>query len=215
VVAELPAHVSKGPPDPRRRLDPAAAWAARWGEEVPASSGKRVGGIDFGFRNPFAAVWGTHDRDGILWLTGEHYASKQPLSYHAACLPRDVLWYADPAGATERMELSLANLRVWPGNNALRLGIAAVTARLESGTLKVLQGACPNLLAEAELYRYAEAGQTGNAEEPLNEHNHALAALRYLIVGLARPRKPASPEKPTKPRLGPRLDDPDIWTRIL
>jgi hypothetical protein len=29
--------------------------------------GRRVGGIDFGFRNPFAAVWGTLDRDGILF----------------------------------------------------------------------------------------------------------------------------------------------------
>jgi len=32
------------------------------------AGGKQVGGIDFGFRNPFAAVWGTVDRDGVLWL---------------------------------------------------------------------------------------------------------------------------------------------------
>src|SRR5262249_16489507 len=36
-------------------------------------TGRPVGGIDFGFRNPFAAVWGVLDRDGILLLTGEHY----------------------------------------------------------------------------------------------------------------------------------------------
>ena len=40
------------------------------------AGGRRVGGIDFGFRNPFAAVWGTLDRDGVLWLTGEHYAAR-------------------------------------------------------------------------------------------------------------------------------------------
>src|SRR5438105_6171454 len=45
--------------------------------------GRRVGGIDFGFRNPFAAVWGTLDRDGVLWLTDEHYCRLKPLSYHA------------------------------------------------------------------------------------------------------------------------------------
>jgi hypothetical protein len=33
-------------------------------------AGRKVGGIDFGFRNPFAAVWGTVDAHGVLWLTG-------------------------------------------------------------------------------------------------------------------------------------------------
>src|SRR5262249_16826843 len=58
----------------------------------PRSSGQRFGGIDFGLRNPFAAVWGTLDRDGILWLTGEHFSRDKALSYHAKHLPRDVTW---------------------------------------------------------------------------------------------------------------------------
>lgn len=68
-----------------------------------------------------------------------------------------------------------------------RAGIAAVRARLETGTLKVVAGACPNLLAEAALYHYdAEAGAP--SETPLKEHDHALDALRYLISRLdARP----------------------------
>jgi hypothetical protein len=54
----------------------------------PLPEGRLVGGIDFGFRNPFAAVWGVVDRDGVLWLTGEHYCRNKPLSYHAQHLPR-------------------------------------------------------------------------------------------------------------------------------
>jgi hypothetical protein len=115
---------------------------------VPAG-GRRYGGIDFGFRNPFAAIWGTLDRDGILWLTGEHYCRQKPLSYHAQHLPRDVIWYADPSGATERSELRCAGLVIREGRNDVRPGIAAISARLEDGTLRVLDGACPNLLAEA------------------------------------------------------------------
>jgi hypothetical protein len=42
--------------------------------------GRRVGGIDFGFRNPFAAVWGVVDGNGVLWLTGEHYSRQRPLT---------------------------------------------------------------------------------------------------------------------------------------
>ncbi len=50
-----------------------------------------VGGIDFGFRNPFAALWGTV-KDGVLILTGEHYLRERPLSHHAGYLPRGVMW---------------------------------------------------------------------------------------------------------------------------
>lgn len=146
------------------------------------AEGRRVGGIDFGFRNPFAAVWGVLDRDDVLWLTGEHYCRQRPLSYHAQHIPRDVLWYADPAGANECAELRCANFAVRQGDNSLRLGIAAVTARLETGALKVVAGKCPNLLAEAELYRYSDDPHERDSEQPLDEHNHALAALRYLVA---------------------------------
>jgi hypothetical protein len=187
---------------------------------------RRVGGIDFGFRNPFAAIWGILDRDGVLWLTGEHYEKQKPLSYHAARLPRDVTWYADPSGANERAELRCAGFVVHAGNNDLRSGIAAVSARIEDGTLRVVKGACPNLLAEAVRYRYGEgpAGQGGEA--PMDEHNHALAALRYLITRLDERRQArqcsaaAPPPAPTpKPAQIVRFRtfkdmwrDPELWT---
>src|SRR5205807_3898711 len=93
-------------------------------------------------------------------------------------------WYADPSGATERCELRCASFVVHAGDNALRPGIAAVSARLEDGTLRVLKGACPNLLAEAALYRYGEDAGDRSAEVPVDEHNHALAGLRYLVSRL-------------------------------
>ncbi len=185
--------------------------------ECSTLSGRKVGGIDFGFRNPFAAIWGTLDRDGVLWLTGEHYDRQKPLSYHAQHLPRDVTWYADPSGATERCELRCAGFTVMEGTNALRPGIAAVSARLENGTLRVLEGRCPNLLAEAALYRYSD----GHAEAPVDEHNHALAALRYLISRLdvrhmAGPRCGVEGESPTPRKKRPwlRLDNEELWTPL-
>jgi hypothetical protein len=61
---------------------------------------------------------------------------------------------------------------------------SAVTALLHSGRIKVLPGACPNLLAEAELYRYGDDATDRRAESPVDEDNHALAALRYLVLAL-------------------------------
>src|SRR5207302_6425179 len=75
-------------------------------------SGSWYGGIDFGLKNPFAAVWGVLDRDEVFWLVGEHYARDKPLAYHAQHLPRGVTWYADPAGAREIKELCCAGFTV-------------------------------------------------------------------------------------------------------
>lgn len=146
--------------------------------------GTKVGGMDWGFRNPFAAVWGVLDRDDVLWLTGEHYEYERPLSYHIRKIPRDVTWYADPSGKAEINELIGADFIVRKGRNAMRLGIQAVTARLEDGTLRIVEGACPNLLREAGLYRYATEADSRRGESPLDHDDHAMDALRYLIASI-------------------------------
>jgi hypothetical protein len=235
VVAELPPHLvgaaSRAAPPAGHAVAGAAGPARLAGPTEEGSGvrgeGRRVGGIDFGFRNPFAAVWGILDRDGVLWLTGEHYCRQKPLSYHARHLPRDVTWYADPSGATARCELCCAGFVVRAGDNALRPGIAAVSARLENGTLRVLEGSCPNLLAEAALYRYSDGAGDRHAEAPVDEHNHALAALRYLVSRLdarqmARNRgqadggdtPPNPPPAPRKERPWLRLDNEELWTPL-
>src|SRR5206468_8157208 len=125
------------------------------------------------------------DKDDVLWILGEHYAPRQTLREHAERLPRDVRWYADPAGAGEIVELRCAGFAISKGDNPLRAGIAAVTARIQTDRLKVLASACPRLIEEAGLYRYAGADERGRTgEEPVDEHNHALAALRYLVSKL-------------------------------
>jgi hypothetical protein len=156
----------------------------------PNPVGKPFGGIDFGFRNPFCALWGVLDRDDVLWLRGERYLRQTPLHDHAAALPRNVTWFADPAGRTEREELLHAGLKVRAGRNDIRAGIAAVTARLRDGRLRVLRSGCPNLFAEARLYRYPDDGERCR-EEPIDADNHALAALRYLVSRLPVARRPA------------------------
>jgi hypothetical protein len=159
-----------------------------WPDGLP---GKLVGGIDFGWRNPFAAVWGCLDRDDVLWIGWERYLRETPLHLHVEALkkaqPRDrqIQWYADPAGRTEIEEMRAANLLVRKGDNDVRMGIAAVTARLKTGRLKV-HSRCVNLLEESRLYRYPTRGEvlSQKLENPLDQDNHALGALRYLVSRL-------------------------------
>jgi hypothetical protein len=144
-----------------------------------------LGGIDFGYRNPFAALWGRQDADGVLWIFGERYQRQQTIHEHARHLPRSVTWYADPAGAEEIAALRQFSLVVRRGTNDIKAGIAAVRARLQAGKLRVVADRCPNLLAEAQLYRYPSRGDgQADSETPVDDHNHALAALRYLVARL-------------------------------
>jgi hypothetical protein len=180
---------------------------ARCLTDAAAPPGRAVGGIDWGWRNPFAAVWGVADAAGVLWITGERYLRATPLEEHARALPRGVLWDADPAGATEINAFRRAGHLVRPGLNDLRVGIAAVTARVRTGRLKVRATACPNLVAEAQHYRYPDVPDETATEAPIDAHNHALAALRYLIARLdeatlargPRPKPPGDAQEPPLP----------------
>jgi len=193
------------------------------GGELPA--GREVGGIDWGWRNPFAAVWGVLDAADVLWIGHERYRTQTPLHEHIAALPKEVMWYADPSGATEIQECRAADRKVQPGTNDIRLGIAAVTARLRTGRLKVLGPACPNLVAESRLYRYPTPRERALVgEDPVDANNHALAALRYLISQLdarflarLRSRKPATDNDLDRQRADARrylLDHDAAWTRL-
>jgi len=69
--------------------------------------------------------------------------------------------------------------------------------------LRILEGRCPNLLSEAQLYRYGEEDSDTGPSRRLSEHNHALDALRYLIATmdahrLARRRQPLPDDPPPK-----------------
>jgi Terminase large subunit, T4likevirus-type, N-terminal len=187
-----------------------------------ALTGRQVGGIDWGWRNPFAAVWGVLDENDVLWINEERYLTQTPLAEHVKALPRSVAWYCDPAGRTEMEEFRLAGHVIRPGLNNIRLGIAAVTARLRTGRLKIDPRRCPNLLAEAKAYRYpTESERALLGENPVDDHNHALSALRYLVSWIDQARNARfSVKKPLQPREAgktPKKDlasDANLWTPL-
>ncbi len=175
--------------------------------------GRLVGGIDFGWRNPFAAIWGTLLADGHLVLNGERVLAQTPLSDHARALPKGVSWWADPAGRTEIEELRRAGIAVRPGTNAINAGLACVTSRIRNGRLTIDPVKCPALIREFSLYRWPdEASGEASHESPIDADNHALAALRYLVMGIDR--RPAR-SVPTAGIPAPQASfDPDLWTLL-
>ncbi len=139
-----------------------------------------------------------------------------------------MLWFADPAGAGEISELRCAGFQMRRGDNAVRPGIMAVTARVESGMLRIVAGSCPHLLTEAGQYRYSDDPADRQSETPEDAYNHALGALRYLVAKLdarrlAKPLPtPPAPGQQPAPATPPPITghpscnwkDPWVW-RIL
>ena len=179
---------------------------------------RRSGGIDFGYRNPFAAVWGGLDSDGVRWLTHERYACEEPVSVHAGRLPRNFVRYADPHGANEIAELRLAGLAVRRARLPFANGYHKhVQTRIRTGTLRI-EGLHPNLLLEAGLYRWDDTPEDRRSEEPVEGYDHALDALRYLISRLDERRAPTGTPSPrakgdTDPGAAPPTSKPHSWLR--
>jgi hypothetical protein len=188
---------------------------------------RKVGGIDFGYRNPFAAVWGHIDTDNVLWLTNEHYHREQDIDWHAERLPHgSVLFVCDPHGPDQRIMLLKRNVKVMNGKASRRAGISVVQSLIRNGRLKIVEGACPNLIHEAGLYRWAdvenEEVSEDRKEEPESENNHALDALRYLAMYVEDhfPRRKNSPPENGGPGEGgqgaprPQPKKKSIWQQL-
>ena len=165
-------------------------------DELPIGlEGQPLGGIDFGFHNPFAAPAGTLDHDDVLWITYCRYQSNTTLPIHSEALPKGVRWWCDPAQPESIVLLRQAGhdclacrhkaMRGASGEtkSPKLAGIDMVCERIRTGRLKILRSACQPLIREFGLYRYDPMKLT---EEPIDADNHALDALRYLIVGSTR-----------------------------
>jgi hypothetical protein len=182
-----------------------------------------LGGVDFGFHNAFAAVWGHLDGDDVLWITGVRYVRQTTIAVHAEAIPRGVSWWCDPAGAEPIAQLRHHGHEALPcvhrpvraasgeSKKPLLAGIDMVSERIRTGRLKIVRKACLPLVRELGMYHY---DTDKHLEEPVKEDDHSVDALRYLVVGLDRHRShvvlPESGGEPTG--LDPREDiDHDRW----
>lgn len=144
-----------------------------------------VGGVDFGWNDPFAAIGAAHTPDDRLFVFYERYKSKVPLDVHATALRRVHRgpWYCDTSRPDEIHDLIRADVAARPARKSIPTGIAAVNARLATERLFV-HVRCRALTCEADSYGYDLEDSSG--EKPVGGFEHALDALRYLVMGLDR-----------------------------
>lgn len=159
---------------------------------------RRMYGLDVG--GTTAAIFIAHDPDNdIVYVTGEYYGEQQPKEVHAAAIRRVAHdWMPgviDPASsqtsqtdATKLLvEYRRMGLKLQLADNSKNAGIQEVWSRLAQGKLKFWPNT-PKLQNEYILYHYDN--NIANPQ-PVKQHDHALDALRYAIMGLryAKPQQ--------------------------
>ena len=172
---------------------------------IPPPHWKRLFSVDFGLRDPTVMLAAVVDPvDSILYIYDEYYQAEASVADNAKAMKKMVdavaaglihkQIIADPSGvkrsgATRRSYFDhYAEYGLWfmEGNNNIEAGIAKVFTYLSLGKLRIMSN-CINTIKEGRSYKYRESELEQNknrGEKPIDANNHAMDALRYMIMEL-------------------------------
>lgn len=159
----------------------------------------RLGGIDWGYNDPFVFLDIAVDvRNQMIYIVNEYYKRGQTSEIHAynisEMIDPDVKYitYYDPSGAQtvqdfrrELFRIGVKNIYLTPGDNSpgmLNAGIEYLMSLYRKHKIKVFRDRCPNLLEEISMYSWEGGKDGGNyKDKPRDEDNHACDAKRHPI----------------------------------
>ena len=166
---------------------------------------KRLFSVDFGLRDPTVMLAAAVDPvENKIYLYDEYYKAESPVNENAKAMkeilsqvPAGLIYgqiIADPAGAkrsgaTRRSYFDYyAEYGLWfqEGNNNIDAGIAKVFTYFALGKLKIMSN-CINTIREGRAYKYQDNQldqQKNRGEKPVDANNHAMDALRYMLMEL-------------------------------
>lgn len=144
-------------------------------------------GIDFGYNAPCAVLSVYRDSADTMYVLNEYYERRhtdaEVADYVAALKPQRA--YPDPEApaAIEELRRRHVNVReVVKGKDSIANGINDVRELFRAKKLYI-HASCKNTIMELETYVYPEKKPEHNEpENPIDENNHALDALRYVVM---------------------------------
>lgn len=148
--------------------------------------------VDFGYTNPFVCLFGAIDPDGRLWIYDEIYRAQQTVRIHAEAIKAkggDFLGTIADHDAEDRATLRENGIITRPAKKDVGRGIKAVKERLklagDGRPRLIFLRKCMATLGEVQDYVWAPPTEGRNAkEEPVKDRDHAMDALRYLVMQL-------------------------------
>lgn len=154
-----------------------------------------LGCIDFGFNNPNVFLLVAEDHDSRLYIVREFYEKNVVIDEFARVVKEyedeyDLEYvYADPSAKEEIFKMSNSGIPIYKSDNEVLLGISKVSGYIKiqkDGKPKLyVGGRCLNTAMEFENYRYGEVKEGKPVQEnPLKIYDHAMDAIRYLILSV-------------------------------
>lgn len=154
-------------------------------------------GVDFGYRNPFVALFLARGKDGRVYVVDEYVCTEKTVCEHLVEMRKSKPWVVwevacDPAGnsrneQTGRTSVNLlrkAELHVKTKSTKIIDGIEAIRKLIKpavGGSKLVIHPRCATLIEALREYRYDEKSRS---ELPLKdgEFDHPIDALRYWVM---------------------------------
>lgn len=168
--------------------------------KTPPPTWPRFVGIDFGVQNPTAVLHVAEDKDGNLYVYDEIYNGYDNVQLlardikHKELGEEDIIAYRvgdTSAGSKEmtsgesiRQQLADLGIEFENPDKDIIAGIAKVSQYLKNKKLYIMAN-CVNTIEEFKLYRWEKSrmgSELNLREKPLSWKNHALDALRYVIM---------------------------------
>lgn len=154
----------------------------------------RIGGIDFGYDHPFAAVETVWDRDqDVIYVVREYREARKTPPHHVLTIgkwtpglpwawPHDGLQHDKGSGEQlarqyrkEGLRLTLERATFSDGSNGVEAGVFEMLQRMQSGRWKVFRGLCPLWMEEFRMY-HREDGKIVKVDDDL------ISASRYAMM---------------------------------
>ncbi len=166
-----------------------------WTGDV-GSGWTKIRAVDYGYTNPFVCLWGAIDEDKRLYIYDEHYRTRTLIKEHAEAIKRragNYTWTVADTDAQDNAEMGACGIVTRTAQKDVNRGIQKVMARLEAagdGKPRLfIHARCINLLREFGMYRWNESKEGRNdKEEPVKENDHAMDALRYMVMEIDNQR---------------------------
>jgi phage terminase large subunit len=169
---------------------------------------RRLRAVDFGYTNPFVCLWGAVDPDGRLYVYKQLYMTGRTVRTHSATIKAHSGGEAYEATVADHDAEDAATLREngidsEPAYKAISAGVQWVQDRLaragdgkprlyvfrhsliETDDSLLTRHRVVNLEQEFDVYVWPK-GADGKPlkETPVDDNNHALDALRYMVAYL-------------------------------
>jgi PBSX family phage terminase large subunit len=159
-------------------------------DRLPSPALRVCAGLDWGWSDPLAVVIGAECHDSVVRIVEEFYETKVPPDVLAVKLRELMvkwnieLFFCDPArpeliALMRRYNIPCIAHRV----RLIETGIALVESRLNAGYLETYS-CCVNLIREVDEYEYAKDKNGNTKTVPVDQNNHTVDAMRYLIAGM-------------------------------